>query len=64
MKSIHHIPPHEFWYQTPAGWASEQGARPAAAKNLSFPITSRISANSGRPLRSPATVRNASGLAG
>lgn len=25
MKSIHHIPPHEFWYETPVGWACEAG---------------------------------------
>lgn len=25
MRSISHIPPHQPWYETPIGWASERG---------------------------------------
>ncbi len=41
MKSIHHIPPHEFWYQTPAGWASEAGGTAGGGEKpeLSYYVT-------------------------
>jgi pectate lyase len=41
MKSIHHIPPHEPWSDTPSGWASETGGTTGGGERpvLSYYVT-------------------------
>ncbi|WON78659.1 pectate lyase [Serratia sp. UGAL515B_01] len=33
MSSINNVPPHETWYETPIGWASEDGGTTGGGKN-------------------------------